>query len=63
MQLNLNTSWFVIRTKPNSEKIALLNCERQGFPAYLPLIRKTIRHARTKKEVLRPLFPGYLFLL
>lgn len=54
--------WFAIRTKPNRELNARLQYERQGFVVYLPLIRKVVRHARRKEEVLRPFFPGYLFL-
>lgn len=54
--------WFAIRTKPNKEQHARLEYERQGYVVYLPLIRKTVRHARRKEEVLRPFFPGYLFL-
>lgn len=54
--------WFAIRTKPNKEQNARVEYERQGFVVYLPLIRKTVRHARRKEEVMRPFFPGYLFL-
>ncbi len=54
--------WYAIRTKPNKEQVACLNCEQQGLTVYLPMIRKTVRHARQKKDVLRPFFPGYLFL-
>lgn len=54
--------WFVIRTKANREINARLQYERQGHDVYLPLIRRTVRHARRNMEVLRPFFPGYLFL-
>lgn len=54
--------WFVIRCKPHQEELARLHLKRQGYVVYLPQIRTTIRHARRTKEVLRPLFPGYLFL-
>jgi transcriptional antiterminator RfaH len=59
---NLNAAWYAVRTKPNQEKLARLNYEQQGFRVYLPMIRKVVRHARRKEEVLRPVFPGYLFL-
>lgn len=55
--------WYAIRTKPNKEQVACLNCRQQGLTVYLPTIRKTIHHARQKKDVLRPFFPGYLFLM
>ncbi|MDH5523681.1 MAG: transcriptional activator RfaH [Desulfobulbaceae bacterium] len=56
-------AWYAIRSKPRMEEIARLNYERQGLKVYLPMIRKVVRHARSKKEVLRPFFSGYLFLL
>ena len=59
----MKREWFVIRTKPHKEIVALENFERQGFLCYLPTIVKTVRHARQTKEVVRPFFPGYLFLL
>lgn len=60
--VDMKREWFAIRTKPNREHHARLEYERQGYLVYLPLIRKIVRHARRKEEVLRPLFPGYLFL-
>jgi len=61
-RVTMAREWFAIRTKPNKEQQARLEYERQGYVVYLPLIRKTVRHARRKEEVLRPFFPGYLFL-
>ncbi len=55
-------AWYAIRTKPNQEPLARLHCENQGFAVYLPLLRTVRRHARRTDEVLRPVFPGYLFL-
>lgn len=54
--------WFVISTKTNKEKIAEKNLILQGFEVFLPLIQKTRRHARRVDKVLRPIFPGYLFV-
>lgn len=58
----LDGRWIAVNAKPNQEGIALANLDRQGFRTYLPLLRKTVKHARRKTEVLRPLFPGYLFV-
>jgi transcriptional antiterminator RfaH len=55
-------AWYAIRTKPNQEPLARLHCENQGFAVYLPLLLTVRRHARRTDEVLRPVFPGYLFL-
>lgn len=54
--------WFVVRTKVGAEERALWHLENQGFEAYLPRYRKVIRHARKTSTVLRPVFPGYLFV-
>lgn len=56
------SQWFAIRTKPHQEQLAQLNYQQQGFEVYLPLFRAIVRHARRTKEVLKPFFPGYLFL-
>lgn len=54
--------WIAIYTKPNEEKVALGNIERQGYQAYCPLIRRSRSHARKLDTVLRPLFPCYVFV-
>lgn len=49
--------WFVVRTKPSSERVAEINLQRQGFRSYCPYI------AAAKSNVRRaPLFPRYLFV-
>lgn len=58
----MNREWFAIQTKPRQEQVAKINYERQGYMVYLPVIRKLHRHARRTKQVLKPFFPGYLFL-
>jgi len=54
--------WFTVRTQPMKESLAMLHYQRQGYDVWCPRIRKTVRHARKIKKVMRPLFPGYLFL-
>lgn len=56
------TGWFVVMTQPNKEGLARTNLERQGFEVFLPMVRRTVSHARRKQQVLRPLFPRYAFL-
>lgn len=55
-------SWVVASTQPRKEHVALENLQRQGFRAYCPRIRRRISHARRLQDVLRPLFPGYVFI-
>lgn len=54
--------WLVATTHANSEATARTNLERQGYSVYLPMIRKRRSHARKVEMVLRPLFPGYIFI-
>jgi transcriptional antiterminator RfaH len=54
--------WGVINTHPHKETLAIENLQRQNFTTYCPLTRKRIRHARREQDVLRPLFPSYVFV-
>lgn len=54
--------WYVAQLKPNGFAKAVTNLDKQGFQTFMPLRRKTVRHARQMREVLRPVFPGYLFI-
>jgi transcriptional antiterminator RfaH len=53
--------WVVVNTHPHKEVFAIDNLQRQNFRSYCPMARKRIRHARREQDVLRPLFPGYIF--
>jgi transcriptional antiterminator RfaH len=55
--------WFVAQTLHQREKLAALHLGAQGFRSFLPRFRKTIRHARQLREVVAPVFPGYIFLI
>lgn len=61
-ELAQGARWYLVHTRPNSERKAELNLQAQGFATFLPQIEKTIRHARCLKTVRRPLFPRYLFV-
>ena len=54
--------WFAVQTKPRQEELATMHFIRQGFAVYSPKVQKIRRHARRTEKVLRPLFPGYVFL-
>jgi transcriptional antiterminator RfaH len=54
--------WAVVNTHPHKERLALDGLTRQGFHPYCPMITKRIRHARKFSNVLRPLFPSYVFV-
>lgn len=63
---NLNASvprsWVVVHTHPHRERFATENLERQEFRVYCPRMMKRVRHARRVQDLLRPMFPGYLFV-
>lgn len=54
--------WYVVRTKTGQEAKAVFNLNCQGFTTYVPRYARRIRHARRTQSVLRPLFPGYVFV-
>jgi len=54
--------WIAVNTNPHREHMVLENLRRQALNAYCPMIRKHRSHARRVEKVLRPFFPGYLFV-
>lgn len=54
--------WIAVSVHANREHVAEENLLRQGFRVYLPKLLRRTRHARRVQDVLRPLFPGYLFV-
>ena len=62
MEESAKKEWFTIRTQPMKEMLAKLHYQRQGYEVWFPRIMRTARHARRIKKLLKPLFPGYLFL-
>jgi hypothetical protein len=63
LELSLGEHWFVAQTLHHREKLAALHLGAQGFRSFLPRFRKTVRHARQLREVVVPVFPGYIFLI
>lgn len=58
----LAARWYLVRTRPNCERLATEHLERQGFSVYLPRL-PAVRRARSRAAAHpRPLFPRYLFL-
>lgn len=55
-------SWFLAQLKPNCGHIAQRNLGLQGFQTFLPVEDATRRVRGRFAKVLRPLFPGYLFV-
>ena len=55
-------AWYLIYSKPQQERIARENLERQGYPSYLPLIRNRRRRQGRYISIIDPMFPRYLFV-
>ena len=55
-------AWHLVHTKPRQERTALENLERQGYAAYLPLLRVSTRSRRRTTTSIVPMFPRYLFV-
>jgi len=54
-------SWYAVSTKPRQEKQAELHIKQCGIECFLPLLKGSKIIRRTRKTVIEPLFPGYLF--
>jgi transcription antitermination factor NusG len=63
VSLERGERWFVARVHPNRENSAQFNLDRLGFRSFAPRVTRTLRHARKSRNVLAPLFPGYIFLI
>ena len=55
-------AWYLVYSKPQQERLALENLERQGYESYLPFIRSRRRRSGRYISVIEPMFPRYLFL-
>ncbi len=55
-------AWYLLYSKPRQERLALENLIRQGFKAYLPLIRNRRRRGGRYVSFVEPCFPRYLFI-
>lgn len=63
LELGPGERWFVARVLVHQENRAQFNLHRLGFRSFLPRVRRTVRHARKLQDAVRPLFPGYIFII
>ena len=61
-ELSAPQSWYLAQVKPNSQRIARENLDRQGFATFLPGLEVTRRAQGRFRVTTQPLFPGYLFV-
>ena len=55
-------NWYVIYTKPRSEKKVAERLSEDGVEVYCPMIKTIRQWSDRKKKVLLPMFPGYVFV-
>jgi transcriptional antiterminator RfaH len=56
----MNTSWYVLRSKPQKEEFLHSQLLARGFEAYFPSL--CVKPVNPRSRTARPYFPGYLFL-
>jgi transcriptional antiterminator RfaH len=56
------TAWFLVRSKPRQESVALTHLARQGYESYLPLFASEKLVRRKSTVVQEPMFARYLFV-
>lgn len=55
-------TWLVVYSKATQEDKAETNLKNQSFETYLPKFRKEVITSNKIKELIKPLFPRYLFI-
>ena len=63
LKLRGREQWYVAQTLHHREKVAERHLREQGFRSFFPQFRRTVRHARKLREVVTPVFPGYIFVI
>ncbi len=55
-------SWFLVHVKPRAEKVSTLHLDQLGLEAFCPQLKQEKIIRRVRREVVGPLFPGYVFV-
>lgn len=58
----LHKKWYVVQTKPRSEKLVQRQIQLKGIEVFLPMHEKIRIWADRKKKIQVPLFSGYVFV-
>jgi transcriptional antiterminator RfaH len=53
--------WYAVSTKPHQERQAEWHIKQWDIECFLPLLKANKIIRRTRKTIIEPLFPGYLF--
>lgn len=55
-------NWYVIKTKPFSEKKVFANLDKKGLHVYVPMIETMRQWSDRKKKIQVPLIPSVVFI-
>jgi transcription antitermination factor NusG len=61
-EVNLGVAWYALYTRHQHEKTVASLLMRRGMQVFLPLYSAVHRWKDRNKELLLPLYPGYVFL-
>lgn len=62
MDVASDRSWYAAQLRPNGDRLAMVNLQRQGFNSFRPQIWETKRTDKGLQRLLKPMFPGYVFI-
>ena len=54
--------WYVINTKANNEFLVKHKLKSQNYHVYCPQYISAVKHAKKIRKIIKPFFPGYLFV-
>jgi transcription elongation factor/antiterminator RfaH len=60
--VSLNREWYALYVKSRHEFTTEEELKRRGIETYLPSVTRVRQWSDRKKQVISPLFPGYLFV-
>lgn len=59
--LGSGRSWFAVRVRSNSERVAVAHLQQRGYDPFAPSYRSERRWSDRTKKIEQYLFPGYIF--
>jgi transcription termination/antitermination protein NusG len=62
LSVNEPAKWFAVHTASNHERTVARQLQDRSIPFFLPTYKQINRWSDRRKEVERPLFPGYVFV-
>jgi transcriptional antiterminator RfaH len=54
--------WYLVQVKPRAEKVSALHLDQLGLESFCPHLKQQKIIRRVRREVVAPLFPGYMFV-